>query len=186
MVSLFTKHNNSDRQLQTALSEPRAITAKINLSKSLRDTVYTRIYFLKFPKDTSDKPVIFSLIKEHDIEVNILRADILPRHEGIMILEIKGSKRNVKDGLSYLEKNGVTIERLAARVRRDDDKCFQCGACTGVCPVDALSIRRQDMAVLFDANKCTGCSQCLLICPVRAMEMSLGKEWMSIDAPPSG
>ena len=158
------------------------IIAKTNNRKSVRDNVYTRIYFLKFPKDTSDKPVIFSLIKEHDIEVNILRADILPQREGIMILEIKGSKSNVKKGLAYLEEIGVNIERLAARVRRDDDKCFQCGACSGLCPVDALYIRREAMAVLFDPDKCTGCSQCLLICPVRAMEMSLGKEWMSIDA----
>ena len=139
--------------------------------------MYTRIYFLKFPKTTVDKPIIYRLIKEHDVEVNILRADILPQSEGVMILEIKGTKPNVKEALAYLQELGVHIERLATRVRRDDEKCFQCGACTGVCPVGALSIRRRDMAVLFDAEKCTGCSQCVLICPVRAMEMSLGHEW---------
>ncbi len=140
--------------------------------------MYTRIYFLKFPKTTSDKPIIYRLIKEHDVEVNILRADILPQSEGVMILEIKGTKPNVKEAFVYLQELGVEIERLATRVRRDDEKCFQCGACTGICPVGALYIRREDMAVLFDAEKCTGCSQCVLICPVRAMEMSLGNEWL--------
>ncbi|NNK96232.1 MAG: 4Fe-4S binding protein [Desulfobacterales bacterium] len=143
--------------------------------------MYTRIYFFQFPKTTTDKPIIYRLIKEHDVEVNILRANILPQQEGIMILEIKGTKNNVKEALAYLEGLGVGIERLATRVRRDEERCFQCGACTGICPVGALYIRREDMAVLFDADKCTGCSQCVLICPVRAMEMSLGKEWHEIE-----
>ena len=144
--------------------------------------MYTRIYFFRFPKATSDKPIIYRLIKEHEVEVNILRADILPQSEGIMILELRGTKGNVREALLYLKELGVEIEQLATRVRRDEEKCFQCGACTGVCPVDALSIRREDMAVLFDADKCTGCSQSVLICPVRAMEMSLGKEWLKKTA----
>lgn len=139
--------------------------------------MYTRIYYFRFPKDTSDQPVIYHVIKKHDVEVNILRADILPQREGVMILELRGTKVNVKHALSYLEGLGVSIERLATRVRRDDERCFQCGACTGVCPVASLSIRREDMRVLFDPDKCTGCGQCVLICPVRAMEMSLGREW---------
>lgn len=143
--------------------------------------MYTRIYYFRFPKDTSDQPVIYHVIKKHDVEVNILRADILPQREGVMILELRGTKVNVKHALGYLEGLGVSIERLATRVRRDDDRCFQCGACTGVCPVDSLSIRRQDMRVLFDPDKCTGCGQCVLICPVRAMEMSLGREWFDPD-----
>ncbi|BDD85760.1 NIL domain-containing protein [Desulfofustis limnaeus] len=143
--------------------------------------MYTRIYFFRFPKDTSDKPIIYHLIKRHEVEVNILRADILPQREGVMILELRGAKNNVKEALHYLEGLGVSIERLATRVRRDDERCFQCGACTGVCPVDALSIRRQDMAVIFDPDKCTGCGQCVLVCPVRAMEMSLGREWFDLE-----
>lgn len=140
--------------------------------------MYRRIYFIRYPKDISDKPIIYRLIKEYDVEVNILRADILPQREGILIIEMAGTASNISDGLDYLKKLGVLIERLATRIRRDDQRCFQCGACTGVCPVGALYIRREDMAVLFDADKCTGCSQCVLICPVRAMEMSLGEEWM--------
>jgi ferredoxin len=144
-------------------------------------SVYRRIYFIRFPKEISDKPIIYRLIKEYDIEVNILRANILPQREGILIIEMAGAKSNIKEGLEYLKQLGVNIERLATRIRRDEERCFQCGACTGVCPVDALYIRRQDMAVLFDADKCTGCNQCVLICPVRAMEMSLGEEWLESD-----
>ncbi len=144
--------------------------------------MYTRIYFFRFPKDTSDKPIIYHLIKKHDVEVNILRADILPQREGVMILEVRGAKQNVREALAYLEGLGVSIERLATRVRRDDERCFQCGACTGVCPVGSLSIHRPDMTIIFDPDKCTGCGQCVLICPVRAMEMSLGREWFDPES----
>jgi ferredoxin len=137
-------------------------------------TVYNRIYILRFPKNASNEPIIYQLVKQYDIEFNILKADILPQREGLMILELKGSKANVVKALEYLAERGVQVERLAASVRRDDEKCFQCGVCTGVCPVGALSLHRPDMAVLFDADKCTGCSLCVPICPVRAMELSLG------------
>lgn len=144
--------------------------------------MYTRIYFFRFPKDTCDRPIIYHLIKENEVEVNILRADILPEREGVMILELKGARNNVKASLAYLEGLGVGIERLATRVRRDEQRCFQCGACTGICPVQALYVRRADMAVLFDPDRCTGCGQCVLICPVRAMELSLGQEWLEVES----
>jgi ferredoxin len=138
--------------------------------------MYARIYILRFPKDSSDKPFIYHLVKKHDVESNILKADILPHQEGMMVLELKGSKDNVKEGLEYLKSFGVRVERLAAGISRDDGKCFQCGACTGVCPSGALFIRRPDMAVMFDPDKCTGCSVCVTICPVRAMEVCLGED----------
>jgi L-aspartate semialdehyde sulfurtransferase ferredoxin len=144
--------------------------------------VYTQIYILRFPKDTSDQPYIYRLVKEYDIEFNILKADILLQREGLMIIELKGSsKTNVKAGLDYLRQLGVKTERLAARIHRDDENCFQCGACTGVCPVGALAIRRPEMSVVFDAEKCTGCGLCVPICPVRAMAVSLNDNWLLVE-----
>lgn len=134
----------------------------------------TRIYILRFPKDTSDQPFIYQLVKQHDIESNILKADILPHREGMMILELKGNKNNVQAGLEYLKGFGVQAERLTTNIRRDEEQCYQCGACTGICPVGALSIQRPGMEVIFTPELCTGCGLCVPICPVRAMEVSLG------------
>ena len=134
--------------------------------------MYTRIYFLRFPKETSDQPIISQLVRRYDIEFNILKADILPQREGIMIIELKGLRENVQEALTYLKDLGVKVERLAGKIRRDEGRCFQCGACTGVCPVGALYIQRPDMAVIFDPEKCTGCGLCVPVCPVRAMEVS--------------
>ena len=78
--------------------------------------MYTQIYILRFPKDTSDQPFIYRLVKEYDIEFNILKADILLQREGLMIIELKGSsKANVKEGLAWLVKMGIKVEKMAAR-----------------------------------------------------------------------
>jgi ferredoxin len=141
--------------------------------------VYAQIYILRFPKETSDQPFIYRLVKEYDIEFNIIKADILLQREGVMIIELKGStKTNVHSGLEYLRGLGVKTERLAARIRRDDENCFHCGACTGVCSSEALSFQRPEMSVIFDAEKCTGCGLCVPICPVRAMDVSISDEWI--------
>ncbi|NIA04863.1 MAG: 4Fe-4S dicluster domain-containing protein [Proteobacteria bacterium] len=134
--------------------------------------MYTRIYFLRFPKETSDQPIIYYLVKRYDVEFNILKADILPQREGIMIIEFKGNRENIREALSYLKDLGVQVERLAGKVSRDDEKCFQCGACTGICPVGALYMQRPEMAVLFDPDRCSGCGLCVTGCPVRAMTVS--------------
>lgn len=135
--------------------------------------MYTRIYFLRYPKETSDQPVIYQLVKQYDVEFNILKAVIRPQRDGIMILELKGNKENVHDALAYLKSLGVKAERLATKIGRDEAKCFQCGACTGICPVGALYIERPSMEVRFDVEKCTGCGLCVTCCPVRAMQVSL-------------
>ncbi len=141
--------------------------------------MFTQIYFFRFPKETSDQPFIYRLVKEYDIEFNILKADILLQREGVMIIELQGSsKANVKAGLQYLRGVGIKVERLAARIRRDDEKCFQCGACTGICSSEALFIQRPEMSVQFNADKCMGCSLCVTLCPVRAMEVSFGNDFL--------
>ncbi|MCB2181638.1 MAG: 4Fe-4S binding protein [Desulfobulbaceae bacterium] len=135
--------------------------------------MYSRIYVLRFPKETSDKPMICKLVKEYDVEFNILKATILPQCEGIMVIELIGHKKNVRASLDYLKGLGVVTEALSTIIRRDENRCFQCGACTGICPTHALYIERETMAVLFEPDKCTGCGLCVTTCPVRAMEVSL-------------
>jgi len=133
----------------------------------------TRIYVLKFPKEVIDQPIISNLVKKYDLEFNILKATILLQQEGVMVLEFIGHKANVKKGIAYLNEMGVSVKSMAGNIHRDEEKCYQCGACTGVCPTGALSLHRPDMAVLFDEEKCTACGLCVSVCPARALEVSL-------------
>jgi len=133
----------------------------------------TKLYVLKFPKEVIDQPIICNLVKKYDLQFNILKATILMQQEGVMVIEFVGHKTNVKQGLAYLNEMGVKVQSMSGNIRRDDDKCYQCGACTGICPTGALSLHRPDMAVLFDEDKCTACGLCVSVCPARAMEVSL-------------
>ena len=92
-----------------------------------------------------------------------------------MILELRGHKDNIKKGLIYLKDLDVKAESVATSIHRDDEKCFQCGACTGICPTEALWLKRPEMAVIFAPEKCSGCGLCVTVCPVKAMEVSLDK-----------
>jgi ferredoxin len=111
-------------------------------------------------------------VQRYEVEFNILKADIRPQRDGIMVLELKGQKEKVADALDYLKSFGVKAERLAGKIHRDEIKCFQCGACTGMCPVGALYIHRPTMEVIFEPEKCTACGLCVAGCPVRAMKIS--------------
>ncbi len=44
------------------------------------------------------------------------------------------------------------------------DDCISCGACAGVCPVEAIS--EGDGKYVIDADKCTDCGSCEATCPV--------------------
>jgi ferredoxin len=128
---------------------------------------------LKFPKDTWEHPIVCRLSKDFDLTFNILKAEITPREEGVVVMELSGSRTEYRKGLEFLKEQGVLVEPLAQDVTRRDDVCIQCGACIAVCPTKALHVRRETQEVLFDPGKCIGCQLCIPACPPRAMEIRL-------------
>jgi len=131
--------------------------------------VYSKILILRFPKTEVRKPIVCYLVKDYDLIFNILNAAILPRKEGIMVLELSGTRKNFKEGIKFLKSQGVQVQNASQEVKRDTNKCTQCGACTAVCPTGALYIVRPEMAVEFDETKCSVCELCIPACPSRAM-----------------
>jgi L-aspartate semialdehyde sulfurtransferase ferredoxin len=126
---------------------------------------------LHFPHEQVDKPIVSKLVRDFDIDFNILKASITPREEGLLVLEITGEESNYERGLVYLESCGVAIQPLSQDIRRNDEKCTHCGACIAVCPTDALSVERDSMLVRFDDEECVACELCIKACPPRAMEI---------------
>jgi len=135
-----------------------------------------RMLVLRFPNSITDKPIVCRLSRDFSLDFNILKAEIFPGREGLMVLEISGPKKEMSKGLAYLKAQGVVVTPVAREIRRNDETCIQCGACTGMCPTQALSIEPRTFRVLFDPRKCTACGMCLMICPVRAMEIRFAKE----------
>ena len=133
--------------------------------------MYSKILVLRFPQTEVHKPIVCSLARSYDLTFNILNAAILPRKEGIMVLELSGAKKNFREGLKYLERQGVSVQNAAQEIKRSRRKCTHCGACTAVCPTGALSVSRPEMSVDFDQKKCSVCELCLPVCPTRAMNI---------------
>ncbi len=126
---------------------------------------------LHFPHEQVDKPIVSRLVRDFDMDFNILKAQITPREEGLMVLELVGEESNFQSSLRYLEEQGVIIQPLSQDVRRNQERCTHCGACTGICPSQALRIERESMEVIFDDDACVACELCVRICTPRAMEI---------------
>ena len=124
---------------------------------------------LIFKKEIMYKPIIYRIAKDFDIIFNILEAKIFPKLEGRIILELRGTHDCIDNTLDYFRNEGVGIQILADLIKRDDQRCVHCGACTAVCRVDALYINRETMEVEFNPVKCVACGLCRLACPVNAM-----------------
>ncbi len=127
---------------------------------------------IRFKKNTIDKPIVYRLSKDYDLVFNILRANVYPKAESIMVLEIEGDEENFEKGIQYLKSKNLQIESIEQDIIRDENKCVHCGICTSVCATEALSIDRKDkMRVVFNYEKCVACELCVKVCPVKAMSV---------------
>jgi ferredoxin len=132
--------------------------------------VYSKIVILNFPPEVAQQALVCQLTKKYDLLFNILSARISNRKEGYMVLEIlSGSKTGFNKGVKYLKDKGVSVSFPEHQIFKDEEICTHCGACTAVCPTEALYIKRPEMEVIFDQEKCSVCELCLVTCPTRAM-----------------
>jgi L-aspartate semialdehyde sulfurtransferase ferredoxin len=137
--------------------------------------MHSRTLVLRFPREIVDKPIIISLVRDYNLDFNILKAQIFPRKEGMLVMELRGTADDFDRGLRYLEERGVQVEPVGHGIRRDEQRCSQCGACTAVCPTGALHVKRPQMEVEFESERCSACELCVKTCPVRAMIVTFDK-----------
>ena len=131
--------------------------------------MYSKILILRFSQTVVQKPIVCNLTKRFDLTFNILNATVLPRKEGIMVLELSGEKKLFREGLKYLKALGVRVQNAEHEIKRQKTKCTHCVACTAVCHTGALYIQRPEMSVDFDQPACSLCEVCIPAFPSRAM-----------------
>ena len=126
---------------------------------------------LHFPRRMVDRPIIYRLVKDYDLEFNILKASITPEQEGLLVLELKGNQQEYDKGIDFLLKAGVKIQSLSQDVTRNEERCTHCGACITICPTGAFKLDQKTRLVIFENEKCIACGLCIPACPPRAMEV---------------
>ena len=51
----------------------------------------------------------------------------------------------------------------------EEDLCYGCGACIGLCPTNALSMK--GLLAIVEQLQCTYCELCIPSCPVDALKI---------------
>jgi len=126
---------------------------------------------LRFPPRLVDRPIVSRLVKDYNLEFNILKASVTPAEEGLMVLELSGEQEAYDKGIRYLTTTGVRIQSLSQDVIRNEERCTHCGACVTICPTGAFELEPLTRQVKFHDEKCLACGLCIKTCPPRAMEV---------------
>ena len=122
---------------------------------------------LRFTEEQVPKPITSQVIMEYRVPIAILVAHINSKG-GEILAEVpdEAQEKIVK----AFRKRGVSVT-IPKLVEVDAEKCFSCGSCVALCPVEAICIE-EDSTVKFNGEKCLGstCSICVDACPARAIK----------------
>ncbi len=122
---------------------------------------------LRFSEEQVSQPIASEIIIEYKVPMVILSAQVNSKG-GEILAEIPDESQE-KIVKAFRDRGiSVTVPKL---IEVDAEKCFSCGSCVALCPVEAISIDK-DCSVQFDKEKCVGstCSVCVDVCPARAIK----------------
>ncbi|PLX96778.1 MAG: methionine ABC transporter [Desulfuromonas sp.] len=129
--------------------------------------VTKRLLFF-FPRCETEKPIVYHLVKDFDLEINIFRAKVTPDEEGYLVLDLTGNEANIDKGIAWLVGFGVEVREQDKGLRWDQERCVSCGNCIPHCPTKALRFEEDKRTLGFDGAKCIVCLNCIPNCPYGA------------------
>ncbi len=129
----------------------------------------TQKLMLFFPKCECEKPIIYHLVKDYNLIVNVYRAKVTPEEEGYLVLDVTGTQADIDKGMDFVRTFNVTINYTGKGVTRDEDRCTHCGQCVVHCPTKALTMPDQGTReVVYNEAECIECLACIRVCPFGA------------------
>jgi L-aspartate semialdehyde sulfurtransferase ferredoxin len=122
---------------------------------------------LRFSEEQVPQPITSQIILKYKVPIAILAAHINSKG-GEILAEVPDEAQ--EKIIKAFRKRGVSVT-VPKLIEVDTEKCFSCGSCVALCPVEAISIDK-DSSVKFDKEKCVGstCSICVDACPARAIK----------------
>jgi Pyruvate/2-oxoacid:ferredoxin oxidoreductase delta subunit len=122
---------------------------------------------IRFNEEQVSEPIASQIIIEYKVPIAILTAHINSKG-GEILAEVPDESLDKIVGAFRKRGVSVTVPKL---IEVDSEKCFSCGACVALCPVEAINIDK-DSSIQFDKEKCVGstCSICVDACPARAIK----------------
>jgi ABC-type methionine transport system ATPase subunit len=70
---------------------------------------------LTFPAHLIQEPIVYRLVKDFDIVINIRRADVKADY-GWMLLELEGDPARLERGVAWLKEAGVHVDPIESDV----------------------------------------------------------------------
>ena len=117
---------------------------------------------LRFKKNTIDKPIVYRLAKDFNLVYNILRANVSPRAESMMVMEVEGEEADFAKGIEYLSgfqhRHRAHRSRISTGTRRSASTAVSARASARPRPSTSTEERCE---VRFDYEKCVACE---LVC----------------------
>ncbi len=130
---------------------------------------------LTFPAEATELPLTYILVKDFDVQVNILKASIEAGKSGTLFLELKAESENLEKAQEYLESKGIKVSPIASRISYDDKLCIDCGNCASACISQALCMTKPDWKLKLDPEKCVLCKLCLKTCPLQLFKIEFSE-----------
>ena len=128
---------------------------------------------LTFPKKAVHMPVTYRLAKDFNVAANIIRAQVAPNQVGTLVLELSGDIDELEAAIEWLQLQNIGVSQVSREILIDEEKCVDCGLCTGVCPTEALTLDPESFRLKFLRSRCVVCEQCIPTCPVVAISTNL-------------
>nr|WP_320147421.1 NIL domain-containing protein [uncultured Anaeromusa sp.] len=133
----------------------------------------TERILLNFTAESYDKAIAYHLVKDFELKINILRAEVTPGEEGHLLLDLEGEEAQIASALEFLTSEGIETTSVRRQIRVDTDRCTHCGSCTAVCFSKALVLEQPSWELAFRPEKCIACGLCLQACPMRAIRQGV-------------
>ena len=129
----------------------------------------TKKLLFYFPKSETEKPIVYHLVKDYNLVINIYRAKVTPEEYGYLMVDVTGEEEDIRRGVEFVKTFDVHVSESEKGLTWDGQACTHCGNCLPHCPTNALHVAdERTRRIGFDGDACIDCLNCIRNCPFGA------------------